>query len=283
LLEKLLNAAIRIRHPLPRFPRALARICRRFAATLAVTAFASTAVLGHAETLRVGATAGGIPFTFLDLKTNTIQGMMIDVVTEAGKRAGFDAQIQPMAFSSLVSSLTANKVDLLSAALFITAAHEQVMAFSDPIYSYGEALIVAKNDGKAYTSLAGLKDMVVGAQIGTIYLDALKKANVAKEIKSYDATADLMRDLNSGRIQAAIADGPVVSYYLKQGLYPETKIVQSYQPTMVGSLGIGMRKDETGVQQRINAALKAMVADGTMQKILAKWGLGASAQQQAQR
>jgi len=92
-----------------------------------------------------------------------------------------------------------------------------------------------------------------------------------------------MRDLNSGRIQAAIADGPVVSYYLKQGLYPETKIVQTYHPTMVGSLGIGMRKDETAVQQRINAALKTMNADGTMQKILVKWGLGASAQQQARQ
>lgn len=278
-----MNAAFWIRHPLPRSRRALALIRSTFAATLVASAFAGAAVPSHAETLRVGATAGGIPFTFLDLKTNTIQGMMIDVVTEAGKRAGFNAQIQPMAFSSLVSSLTSNKVDLLSAALFITPAHEQVMAFSDPIYSYGEALIVAKNDGKAYTSLAGLKDMVVGAQIGTIYLDALTKANVAKEIKSYDATADLMRDLNSGRIQAAIADGPVVSYYLKQGLYPETKIVQTYHPTMVGSLGIGMRKDETAVQQRINAALKTMNADGTMQKILVKWGLGASAQQQARQ
>jgi polar amino acid transport system substrate-binding protein len=278
-----LNAAFRIRHALPRLRRALALIRSAFAATLVASAFAGAAVPSHAETLRVGATAGGIPFTFLDLKTNTIQGMMIDVVTEAGKRAGFNAQIQPMTFSSLVSSLTSNKVDLLSAALFITPAHEQVMAFSDPIYSYGEALIVAKNDGKAYTSLAGLKDMVVGAQIGTIYLDALTKANVAKEIKSYDATADLMRDLNSGRIQAAIADGPVVSYYLKQGLYPETKIVQTYHPTMVGSLGIGMRKDETAVQQRINAALKTMNADGTMQKILVKWGLGASAQQQARQ
>jgi polar amino acid transport system substrate-binding protein len=278
-----LNAESRIRHPLSRFPRARARAGRKFAATLMLSLLAGSAVMAHAETLRVGATAGGIPFTFLDLKTNTIQGMMIDVVTEAGKRAGFAPQIQPMAFSSLVSSLTSNKVDLLSAALFITPAHEQVMSFSDPIYSYGEALIVAKGDDRHYTSLAGLKDMVVGAQIGTIYLDALKKANVAKEIKSYDATADLMRDLNSGRIQAAIADGPVVSYYLKQGLYPQTKIVSTYQPTMVGSLGIGMRKDEPAVQQRINVALKAMVADGTMQKILVKWGLGTGAQQQAQQ
>jgi polar amino acid transport system substrate-binding protein len=260
----------------------LSRLARCALAVVAAS-LAFGALSAHAGQLRVGATAGGIPFTFLDLKTNTIQGMMIDVVTEVGKRAGFEVQVQPMAFSSLVSALTSNKVDLLSAALFVTPAHEQVMSFSDPIYSYGEALIVPKSDGKAYASLSDLNGMVVGAQIGTLYLDALKKANVAKEIKSYDATADLMRDLNSGRIQAAIADSPVVSYYLKQGLYADTKIVSSYQPSIVGSLAIGMRKDETDVRQHIDAALKTMVADGTMQKILTKWGLGPSAQPQAQK
>lgn len=281
-MERHLNALIPIASLLSRLARGLMSVRRRFSVALVLSMMVGAPLLAHAEPLKVGATAGGIPFTFLDLKTNTIQGMMIDVVSEVGRRAGFEPQIQPMAFSSLVSSLTSNKVDLLSAALFITPAHEQVMSFSDPIYAYGEALIVPRHDGRAYTSLADLKGMVVGAQIGTIYLDALRKANVASEIKSYDATADLMRDLNSGRIQAAIADAPVVSYYLKEGLYPDTKIVPTWQPTMVGSLGIGMRKDETAVRQRINAALKAMVADGTMQKILSKWGLGPSAQQPAQ-
>jgi polar amino acid transport system substrate-binding protein len=265
-------------NPHPRSANAPSRLARRTLAAIAAAWLSFGALPAHAESLRVGATAGGIPFTFLDLKTNTIHGMMIDVVTEVGKRAGFQMQVQPMAFSSLVSALTSNKVDLLSAALTITPAHEQIMSFSDPIYAYGEALIVPKSDGKTYKSLNDLKGMVIGAQIGTTYLDALKKADVAQEIKSYDATADLMRDLNSGRIQAAIADAPVVSYYLKEGLYADTKIVPTYQPSMIGSLGIGMRKDETDVKRRIDAALKAMAADGTMQKILSKWGLGPSAQ-----
>ncbi len=259
------------------------RLARRTLAAIAAALLSFGALPAHAESLRVGATAGGIPFTFLDLKTNTIQGMMIDIVTEVGKRAGFQVQVQPMAFSSLVSALTSNKVDLLSAALTITPAHEQIILFSDPIYAYGEALIVPKSDGKTYKSLNDLKGMVIGAQIGTTYLDALKKADVAKEIKSYDATADLMRDLNSGRIQAAISDAPVVSYYLKEGLYADTKIVPTYQPSMVGSLGIGLRKDETDVKRRIDAALKTMVADGTMQKILSKWGLGPSAEVPARK
>ena len=33
------------------------------------------------QTLKVGSTPTGIPFTFLDTKTNTIQGVMVDMVT----------------------------------------------------------------------------------------------------------------------------------------------------------------------------------------------------------
>jgi polar amino acid transport system substrate-binding protein len=245
-------------------------LCRSGVAALSLVV--CTAVFA-VQVERVGATAGGIPFTFLDVKSNTIQGMMIDVVSAVGQKAGFDVQVQPMAFSSLVSALTSNKVDLLSAALLITPAHQQVMAFSDPIYAYGEALVVPKTDTKPYVSFNDLKGMTVGGQIGTIYVDALKKSGVFKEVKAYDSTSDLMRDLNSGRIQAAIADGPVIAYYLKQGLYPATHIVASYKPTMVGSLGIGMRKDDEAMQARVNKALKELVADGTMNRILAKWGL----------
>lgn len=54
------------------------------------------------QVLKVGSTPTGIPFTFLDTKTNTIQGIMVDLVTEIGKDAGFNVQIEPMQFSALI-------------------------------------------------------------------------------------------------------------------------------------------------------------------------------------
>ena len=66
-------------------------------------------------------------FTFLDTKTNSIQGVMVDIITEVGKDAGFQVQIEPMQFSTLVPSLTSNKIDIISAAMFATAARKEVM------------------------------------------------------------------------------------------------------------------------------------------------------------
>src|SRR5947209_6554209 len=118
-------------------------------------AFAVAFLLSPAQAqsvLKVGSTPTGIPFTFLDTKTNTIQGVMVDLVTEVGKDAGFQVQVEAMQFSTLVAALTSNKIDLISAAMYITPARREVIEFSDPVYSYGAGRIVPKSDTNASKS-----------------------------------------------------------------------------------------------------------------------------------
>ena len=223
------------------------------------------------QALKVGSTPTGVPFTFLDTKTNTIQGIMVDMVTEVGKRAGFSVQIEPMQFSTLIAGLTSSKIDLISAAMYITPVRKEQIDFSDPIYTYGEGLIVPKSDTKDYVSFDDMKGMTVGAQVGTAYVEPLKK--VFGEVKIYDTIPDILRDVNAGRIKAGFADYPIVAYNLQQGAFAETRLVKSYKATMTGSIGIGIRKGQDEQLKKINAALAAMKADGTVTKILAKWGL----------
>src|ERR1700751_3768491 len=85
------------------------------------------------QVLKVGSTPTGGPFTFLDTKTNQPQGVIVDLIPEVGKDAGFAVEVEPMQFSALIASLTANKIDLISAAMFITPARKEVIDFSDPI------------------------------------------------------------------------------------------------------------------------------------------------------
>ena len=227
------------------------------------------------QVLKVGSTPTGVPFTFLDTKTNQIQGVMVDLITEIGKDAGFSVQVEPMQFSALIASLTANKIDIISAAMFITAARKEVIDFSDPIYTYGEGLLVPKTDTKEYKSLQDLKGEVVGAQVGTAFVDALKKSGLFAEVKAYDTLPDILRDVNTGRLKAGFGDYPILAYNLKQGGFPEARIVESYVPTVIGSVGIGVRKGDAELLGKINTSLAKLKANGTVEKILAKWGLKA--------
>src|SRR6202140_3512038 len=107
-------------------------------AAAAALALVTAAPAPAQQVLKVGSTPTGIPFTFLDTKTNSIQGLMVDLITEIGKDAGFQVQIEPMQFSSLIASLSPNKIDIISAAMFATAARKEGIDFSDPVYTYGE-------------------------------------------------------------------------------------------------------------------------------------------------
>lgn len=239
---------------------------------LAATIALATAMPAMAQqTLKVGSTPTGVPFTFLNTKTNTIEGIMVDLITEVGKRSGFAVQIEPMQFSTLIAGVTASKIDLIAAAMYITPVRKEQIDFSDPIYTYGEGLVVPKSDTKDYVTFDDMKGYTVGAQVGTAYVEPLKK--VFGEVKIYDTIPDILRDVNAGRIKAGFADLPIVAYNLQQGNFSESRLVKSYKSTITGSVGIGVRKGETELLKKINTALAAMQTDGTTKKILAKWGL----------
>ena len=229
------------------------------------------------QVLKVGSTPTGIPFTFLDTKTNSIQGIMVDLITEIAKDAGFVVQIEPMQFSALVPSLTSNKIDIISAAMFATAARKEVIDFSEPVYTYGEGLVVPKADTKSYATQEDLKGEAVGAQVGTAFVDALKKTGLFSEVKVYDTIPDILRDVNAGRLKAGFADYPILAYNLKQGGFAEVKLVDSYKPATVGTVAIGIRKSDTELLGKINASLAKLKANGTIAKILEKWGQKADA------
>src|SRR6202165_2275222 len=101
-------------------------------AAAAALVLAAAAPGSAQQVFKVGSTPTGIPFTFLDTKTNTIQGVMVDLITEIGKDAGFQVQVEPMQFSALIAGLTANKIDVISAAMYITPARKEGSDFSEP-------------------------------------------------------------------------------------------------------------------------------------------------------
>ena len=240
----------------------------------AAAAFNFAAAQGSAPAnLNVGATATGIPFTFLDIKTNSIQGMMVDTVQAVGKAGGFQTTIQQTAFAALIPSLTSSKIDVISAAMLKTAARQQVVDFSEPVYSYGEGLMVKSDDNRNYPTLDELKGEVVGAQVGTIFVDMLQKKGIFKEVRTYDSVADMSRDLALGRIKAAVGDQPIMVYQISQKAFQGVKMANGYKSTNVSDVCLIVRKGDTETLNRINKAIATIKADGTLAQITKKWGI----------
>ena len=226
----------------------------------------------RAETLRVGTEAQGIPFAFLN-EQNEIDGFMVELIKAIGEKVGFDVQMEPMEFSALIASLTSDKIDLISAAMYNTPTRAEVVDFSDDVYSYGEGMVVAKDDTKEYTSFQDVAGEVVGAQVGTVYIAALEEAGIFPEVKAYETIPAVINDVNAGRIKAGFVDYPVASYYLGQGQFPEVHLVKSYKAALPGRIGIITQKGDTERMAKINAAIAELKASGEIDKMKEKWSL----------
>ncbi|AOE88241.1 ABC transporter substrate-binding protein [Pseudomonas sp. TCU-HL1] len=246
---------------------------RLFTCACALVAGLTASLGASAETFKVGATATGVPFTFLDVKSQSIQGMMVDAAQAVAKAGGFEVEIQQTTFAALIPSLTVKKIDLISAAMLRTPAREKVVQYSDPVFRYGEGLIVRADDSTAYTRMEDLQGEVVGAQVGTVFIDELNKRGIFKEVRGYDSIADLMRDLALGRIKAGFADRPILAYQMAQGSHDKVRLVDSYQPVIMGEVCLILRKGEPTTLEQVNKGIAAIKADGTLDRIIEKWKL----------
>jgi len=223
------------------------------------------------KTYLVGSTATGAPFSFIDLKTNTLTGAMVDIVRAVAGDAGLQIDVRVSAFAALIPSLTSRKIDIISAAMLKTAARARVVDFSEPIYSYGAGLVVPVKDTRNYQRIEDLKGQTVGVQVGTRFFEQLQAAG-AKQVKTYDNLMDMLRDLSADRIGAAYGDAPILAYELGQLKVQKARLVKSFKPPSIEDVCLVVRKDEAELLGRLNAAVQR-IKTTKIKAIIDRWGL----------
>lgn len=249
------------------FVHKLRGVLLALSATLAVTGAA------YAETnYSVGSTPTGVPFTFLNIETNQIDGIMVDIIEAIGKEEGFTVDVAATQWSALIPSLTGDKIDIIAAAMYATPSRAEVVAFSDPVYTYGEGLVVAKDSDASYTSIDEMEGLTVGVQVGTAYIEPLEASGKFKEIKVYDSLADIVRDVSLGRIDAGFGDRPILGYQISKGV-SDVRLIEEYESQLLGDVSIAVRQGDTELLATINSGLAKINASGQLAEILAKWGI----------
>ncbi len=244
---------------------------KQFAVCAVAVGLALATPVQAQETVRVGVTATGVPFTFVDTATQLPTGAMVDLARAIVEDNGLKPAFELTAFSALVPSLSTHKIDLISAGMLATDERRKVVDFSDPVYTYGEGMFVAAN-AKDFT-IEDLKGATVGAQIGTTFADSLKALGVFGEVKLYDSIADIMRDVKLGRIKAGFGDQPIVAYQITKNPDLGIRLVKGYKPLKEGGVALAVAKDNPKLLAQVNASIAKLKANGQLAKIFAAYGL----------
>lgn len=243
---------------------------KSLAATLS---FALVSAYAQQPVIKVGATPTAVPFNFLNVKTNALEGVMIDVARAVSKELDVTPDISGIPFATLIPSLQTKKIDMISSAFAKTPARAAAVDFSEIVLTYKEALLVPVNDTKAYRNYDDLKGKVVGVQMGTSYVEPLKAVQGFKELKMYDTMADLVRDIGLGRVDAGFGDGPVVAYQVRTSASKQVRLVDTYQSLLATDIALAVRKGDTEMLARLNAAVTKIKQNGVLADILKKWGV----------
>lgn len=213
------------------------------------------------------------PMGFVD-ENNKIVGFDIDLATEAAKRLNTKVDFKPIDWASKEAELKSGRVDILWNGLDITEKRKENILFSDP-YMNNRFIIfraVGKNeDIKGEASLAG-KIVATQSGGGTIedYLDGKPElTGTFKEFKKYQDYLSAFMDLENGRIDAVVCDEIIGRYYMSK----HPKKLEAVDVTVGPSaqFGVGFRKDDKALRDKVQKVLDEMRKDGTMAKISQKW------------
>ncbi|MGD8203657.1 arginine ABC transporter substrate-binding protein [Pantoea sp. FN0305] len=221
-----------------------------------------------AETIRFATEASYPPFEFVD-SNNKIMGFDVDLANALCKEMNATCTFTNQAFDSLIPSLKFRRFDAVMAGMDITPEREKQVLFSKPYYD-NSALFIAQKD--KVTNVAALKGKRVGVQNGTTHQKYLMDKHSEITTVPYDSYQNAILDLKNGRIDAVFGDTAVVNEWLKQNqnltAVGEKVTDKAYFGT---GLGIAVRQGNSALQQKFNAALDKVKADGTYQTIYSKW------------
>jgi polar amino acid transport system substrate-binding protein/arginine/ornithine transport system substrate-binding protein len=258
----------------PQSRRGLARAA--FALSIGLTLAAALPPLALAQaatpaTLRVGVEGNYPPFSRMG-PDGRLSGFDIDIARALCTEMKVQCTLVQQEWDGMMPALNARKFDMIVASMTITEERKKAAAFSDPYYSVPSRFVGKAGAFKDHSpaALKGKKIIVLRNSPRAQYVAAnYKESEVLLVTKETDVYLELM----AGRGDIAFGSSVVSADALLKR--PEGKAFAQVGPSINldggGGVGIAFRKNDDALRERVNAALKAIRANGTYQKLAAQY------------
>lgn len=219
-------------------------------------------------TLIVGFDQDFPPMGFVD-DNGEYTGFDLDLAKEVASRLGLEYKAQPIAWDSKDMELESGNIDCIWNGFTITG-REDDYTWTTPYMANKQVFVVANDsDIKSQADLAG---KVVEVQADSSAEAALKEnqdlANTFGQLLTTPDYNTAFMDLEQGAVDAVAMDVIVAGYQIKQR-NADFKILDD--SLSEEEYGIGFKKGNTELRDKVQGALEEMAADGTLAKISDEW------------
>lgn len=212
------------------------------------------------------------PMGFRDTNGN-LAGFDVDLVQEVAKRIGLEVKMQPIDWSMKETELNAGNIDVIWNGYTITETRKEKVNFSIPYLNNKQIIVTLANSPvNTKADLAGLN--VAVQKESSAYEAVISDAEFTAALNGsepiqFDTNNEAFMDLEAGRTDAIVVDEVLARYYMKLRGQEKYKVLEDNFGEE--EYGIGIRKSDAILLEKINAALEEMKSDGTYTQIKDKW------------
>ncbi|MEZ5931500.1 MAG: transporter substrate-binding domain-containing protein [Alphaproteobacteria bacterium] len=246
-------------------------------------------------TIRIG-TEGRYPPWNATGDDGGLEGFEIDLAADLCRRLNASCAFVEQSWDGMLPALTTDKFDLIMAGMTITEERRQLIDFS-VCYASEPAIFAVRSDNALAATITldekidlsnlspgvritlnalrqALAGTTVGVQVASPHAAFVRRyLRELVEIRYYDTLENLTRDLEAGNVDAALSSRTYWSRLGEQDSIPHLALIG---PNMIGDVfgrgvGAGMRKEDGDLRRRVNDAIAAALADGTIARLAKQW------------
>lgn len=184
----------------------------------------------------------------------------------------------PIAWDGIIPALLEKKMDGIFGSMSITDERKKQINFSDMYYN-SASVIIGPKGGDHNIAPEAFKGKTIGVQASTTHANYAEKYFVPAGAvsKAYKGQDEANADLAAGRVDYVQADGVTLGAFLASDEGKACCEVYGAVPVDVEVLGpgvgAGLRKEDTALLEKINAAIKSFAAKGGFEALTTKYKL----------
>jgi polar amino acid transport system substrate-binding protein len=237
---------------------------------LAVAIFVTILLAGVAvaqEKLTIGTEGAYPPFNNL-ASDGELVGFDVDIAKALCTQIAVECDFVAVDWDGLIPALQAGKIDVIAASLTITEERRKHVLFTRKYYATPLAIVARKDAGLTTTEASAFAGRTLGLQGQTWQADyaAGTFGAAGADLKLYPSQTEAMLDLSNGRLDAVLSDKIQLIDWMKSDGADCCTMVGDVSGT-AAEAGIAVRLDEVELRDRLQAALDAILADGTYDAI----------------
>jgi polar amino acid transport system substrate-binding protein len=162
---------------------------------------------------------------------------------------------------------------VLDAIVDQASAQERHVRLSKPYQASGVA-IALRPDVNGVAGFADLRGRRVGAMVGSLASVSLGQKGLPTIPFTFED--DMIEAVGKGELDAALATPASIGYYNLLHKDAPVKMVRAYEnePEFAWDIAVGMRRSDDALVAAINQAIDHLLADGTVNRIYASYGIG---------